>query len=594
MKTHGENTIELLNSRIDKFYNYELDFIDNRKIIEFKAMLITFMNQLERVFVGVYGKAFMLDYEDFELFKEMNPYIYEVVTSDIGDVGIIKLSLILHSFRNLNAHAFVNKDYQKDFDAKFILEKLPNYSDTVKYYDEDGTPTLAGMITILLFLSNDKAIKYFISNDIWNGFIEQLNYFGEDYVPCVYDFPENVVKVSKFNDESIIRKPSKSKDILEAIFGRFLNKISQEDDLYIYTSGEDEEDSKYHVTFSIKQKNDEYVLIVKKRSNYGEYFSKDYKLTIKDVDGFMRWCEKVPPFMFVAYLYKGSVEVYTKDAISGDAAKLIEKLNRPKFYVDKNINTLYLTEDTSDVRMGGQIISVGVNYCLYMFEMVSFKRNELQYNIYSNLKDALSFVRISEPTIDKLVALRNFFSHQYILGDDHVVGKGFASIDLEFVTNAFYEFTQELIESDPYKAHNVSNDFYYRVICNLLLFKYADGIKKSRRFMANPSDETFNSIRKTMLRINHSFVRSEHENLFINCFGKRDISIYNQTSKMLERCILKSNEPIRFKNGFVTKGPIELINIGPIRLQGFLEDDNFVIESNFQDGWLKTITWTNE
>lgn len=44
MKTHGKNTLELLNTDIETFYSYKTDFIDVNKVIEFKAMFITFMN----------------------------------------------------------------------------------------------------------------------------------------------------------------------------------------------------------------------------------------------------------------------------------------------------------------------------------------------------------------------------------------------------------------------------------------------------------------------------------------------------------------------------------------------------------------------
>ena len=595
MKTFGVNTIELLNTGIDRFYSYEADFIDVNKVVEFKAMFITFMNQLERVFNGVFGKAFRIDNdEDAELFKELFPVVYKAATRKHSKEGLNKLCSILTVFRNINAHAYCECDYAKELDAKYILEQLPNYNPSVIYWTKDNVPTLAGIIALLFFLSNDTCAKTFIRSDIWDGFIEKLNFFGKDYKPNLYDFPTKVMEANQINDEIDIRKDNSSDTIIDSIFGRFSKEIIEENGEYKYQNGNEFEDSSFHVSFKLQKKTNSYVLCIQQNSNYHCYFSDDYMLEIKDVESFVKWCNSVPPFMFVVFLYKAKIAVYTKESINEKMKELVLKLNKPKFYVDKNVDTLFLSDSLSDIRMGGQVVSIGINYCLYMFELMIFKRQNLGIDRYSTLRQSLEKIDLPTSILNKIVSIRNFFSHYHLLGDTHVVGNGSAKIDIKFVIMAFDEFIKWLEEFDSYKARNVSNDFYYRVICNMILFKYADMMKKSDRFLKKPDSGSFEAVYKTNKRIENSFITESVEELIKRMYPDREFQINKQNLKAINKCVVNSSTGIRFKNGEVFKGPITLFTSYYVKPYEYIENETCEMVSKSTKGLQNEKIWEVE
>lgn len=585
MKTYGDNTLDLLNVGIDDFYSYNVTFIEERKVIEFKAMFITFINQLERVFNGSFGKAFQIeDDEDFALFKEMFPVINDIATNDSGREGIVKLCAILSVFRNLNAHAFCNCDYANDLDAKYILDKLPNFNDSVKYVADNGVPTLGGMITLLFFLSNDSSISYFIKNGVWQGFIDNLNYFGKDYIPDRNSFPELVMRVSKINDEVEIRKPSDSSRITDAIFGRFANKVKHTGSLYTYFNGEDDEDSSFHISLTIENDGDEYSVSVLRGSNYLHYFKTNFAMKIRDVNGFIEWSKKLPPFISIVFLYRMRASEYKQDTLDETILKLSLKLNKPKFYVDKNIDTLLLSEGISDIRMGGQIASIGINYCLYMFEMVTYKRREISYETYSALKIAMLILNLSRGIINKMVAIRNFFSHYYIIGDEHVVGDSSATIDMSYIINCFVELANELRISDSFKARNITNDFFYRVIHNLFLFKYSDVCQKGKEFTKSPNIDTYVAYTKTMSRTKRSFIVTDTEELIKKEFRGKHFHYYDEQIDYVQEYVIRANGPVVFWNGVSIDGTVTLYSMFEMNPRYFLKTNRCSLVSENKKG----------
>lgn len=592
MKTHGINSIELLNTDIKTFYSYETDFIEVNKVIEFKAMFMTFMNQLERMFNGVFGKAFRLDNEnDVQLFKELFPIVFEAATKKEGKQGLDKLCLILSTFRNINAHAYCQCDYSTELDAKYILKQLPNKNPEVIYWNEDGIPTLAGMITLLFFLSNDKCAAVFIKSDIWSGFIEKLNYFDDNYEPNMFNFPTRIMEVNKVNDEINIRRSKNKESLIGSIFGEFAVDVKESNGIYYYQNGNEFEDSSFHVDFLIADDGQKQHLTIKRNSNYHSYFSDDYSLEIVDVDDFMEWCNKVPPFMFVVFLYRAKISTYTKDSLTEKLKEYVLKLNKPKFYVDKNIDTLLLSDKISDIRMGGQLISIGINYCLYMFELMIFKRQSLEIDKYSTFRQSLERIRMPSSTINKMVAIRNFFSHYYLLGDTHVVGSSSAKIDIEFIINAFKEFIDKLNEYDPYKARNVSNDFFYRVVCNMLLFKYSDMMKKCNRFLENPDSKSFEAISKTNGRIKNSFITNRVEELIKSIYPKKEFQIYKHNILYVNKCVINSSRKIVFENGESFESPLVLYTLYRVKPFEYIQNDVCELSSKTLNGFVNEEIW---
>lgn len=596
MKTNKTNTLEMLNIGVDEFYSYKTSIVEEQKVIEFKAILITFINQLERVFKGVFGKTFKLeDKEDIELFKELYPVMFSAATKEKGENGLHQLCTAIRTFRNLNAHAYSSCDYKRDLDLEYVLKNLPNKSKVVQYVTTKGIPTLAGMITILLFLSNDKAVSYFVANDIWNGFLEHLNYFGNNYEPKVEAFPEKMMEINRVNDEIDIRKPKNSKTMLDVIFGRFSKKVFEEDGEYKYYSEEEFEDSTFNVFFTITlDHNNHYCILVKKGSNYPEYFENDYQLTITDLDDFIDYSEKVPPFMFVAFLAKCGVTNYRKNSLTDKEKEFCLKLNKPKFYVDKNINTLLLPNTISDIRMCGQILSIGINYCLYRFELIIFKKYSLSLNNgYSQLRNALKFCRLNSDIVDRVVAIRNFFSHYYILGDSHIVGtNGGDIINLDFIILSFKWLIEGLNKDDPFKGKMLEDDFYYRVVCSLLLFKYNTAFKRSEKFMRTGAAFDYENLNKSIGRIKNSFITPDIEEQLLvfkkdKSFNYRKLVINN-----FQWHTIVSSKPICNLHNEELGKEISLITISGIDPSRFLNVNNCEIKKETDCGFIKNVVWS--
>lgn len=569
MKIKGVLNSEILNISISDFYTFNSDVIDSFNTIELKAILLTYLNQLERVFVGVFGKSFCIEEpDDIALFKEVYPLISKLATNRFGDEGITRLCSSLSVFRNLNAHSFSNCDYHNEMDLAYILDGIPNYSTYVKYVSNDGVPTLAGMITLLLFLSNGKAISYFIKNDIWNGFIEHLNFFNSSYEPNLYQFASMVENVNQVQFETLIRKDVAPKNIFEAIFGRFSSKIFNENDTYSYINDKELEDSSFNITLNIKTNSDgNYEIVVKKGSSYGIYFHKTYSLEVVDLKDFIENSYKVPPFMFVVYLYKAGISKYTINSLTDNDKEMFIKLNKPKFYVDKNINSLFLPKTISDQRMAGQIVSVNLNYCFLMFEYAIHTRKNLTIYHYSSFRDSLKFLSVPDEIVKQMVSVRNFFAHYYILGDEKIVGsKGPINITIEFILKLYLDFASALHEIDTLVENDTMKDLYYRLCCNLLLFKYSDILRKTNTFLnyTDEKDKCFEQLSKTMLRIQNSCVNNEVEELIKKVSCGRPFYYKERKIQYFNMYVLTAKDPIICINGEKLQKQISFITINNI------------------------------
>ena len=123
------------------------------------------------------------------------------------------------------------------------------------------------------------------------------------------------MKANQINDEIEIRCNTHEKDILSAIAGRFTNKITKDRDIYSYDNGVEFEDSEFKLNFKIEESQKGYNLLIKRTSNYHFYFQEDYHLHIEDSEDFIEWCNKLPPFMFVVFLYRANVSIYSRNSL---------------------------------------------------------------------------------------------------------------------------------------------------------------------------------------------------------------------------------------------------------------------------------------
>ena len=594
MKIKGGLSCEILNIPISEFYTFNSNIIDSFNTIELKAILLTYLNQLERVFVGVFGKSFSIkESDDISLFKEVFPLISRLAAKNLGDEGIIKLCSSLSVFRNLNAHSFSYCDYHNEMDLAYILNSIPNYSPYVKYVSDNGIPTLAGMITLLLFLSNGKAISYFIKNDIWNDFIEHLNFFSSSYEPNLYQFASMVENVNQVQFETLIRKDAVQKDIFKAVFGRFSSNVFKENDTYSYINDKELEDSSFNITLDIKTNADgNYEIAVKKGSSYGIYFHKTYSLEVVDLEDFIEKSYKVPPFMFIVYLYKAGISRYTINSLTNNDKEMFIKLNKPKFYVDKNINSLFLPKTISDLRMAGQIVSVNLNYCFLMFEYAIHTRKNLTIYHYSSFRDSLKFLSVPDEIVKQMVSVRNFFAHYYILGDEKIVGsKGTINITIEFILKLYLDFVSALHEIDTMVENDTMKDLYYRLCCNLLLFKYSDILRKTNTFLNYTDEKTkyFEQLSKTMFRIQNSCINKEVEELIKKVSCGRPFYYKERKIQYFNMYVLTAKDPIICINGEKLQKQISFITVNPINPSDYFLFKEYKTKKTQISGYLNRI-----
>ena len=290
---------------------------------------------------------------------------------------------------------------------------------------------------------------------------------------------EQLSSIYRTDYETHIRTETSLSDIINAIFGRETVSVKFEDATngqgFILDLSQETKSPCFQAVGFISKKDSEIILSVKKGSNIGVYFSEHFELHIRNPELFSKFASLIPPFMSIAYLYHNKIAVF--DDITYQKLDLFsfKKLNNPKFYVDKNIPILCYGDKNADIREINKSVSENLLRLFLDFEeAVIFRNNIPVYGTFSKFMDIMKAFKIPYMLASKLIACRNFCSHEGMLDNFHYCTPDFGyKITLDFICESLGEFINHLEQIGELEhAHWLQKDFEQYILNNLIGVKY--------------------------------------------------------------------------------------------------------------------------
>lgn len=554
-KNYELNSIDFLNATLDEIYYRKKHYVKGKDLLEFKSMLAGYFAQVERIFRCVYYSNISLDIKeiDLDLFKRQFPFIYDTYygntyakttgeeeSSEID--GVEYYTWILEQLRNINLHAVISTPISKIFriSSKF-MDVLPKFSEKVLYI-KDGVLTVAGMMGLLLpVLRPDKGahllgyIFHQWSNVLWEEAFEES--FSQKDVLW-----EKLQGIYKTDYEVAIRSKEQGADLLSSIFGREKNRLQLSlvgDTIrFVWDCSQTMKMTNLQVSGCCKEYANETLLSIDMGSNVGVYFSENYTLHIRNVKKFEEFCKTVPSFMAVAYLYHNQITVFDETTIENLGAFYVEKLNYPKFYVDKNIPILCYGSKNADIREINKAISANLLKLFLDFEeAVVFRKEIMVFGAYSKFASIMKKFNVPSVLMNKMVICRNFCSHGWLLDEYYCSNPGqFFKITLSFIIETICELIEFLQNAGETEAARwLQWDLEEYVLNSLIGIKYKRIFERSIKLFHSKGDwvaKNCEAIKKSLKAVENSCIPSHVESMLIHKM-KRKFS-FNLSPKLVE------------------------------------------------------------
>lgn len=535
------HSLEFLNAPISQIYYSKKHFVNGKDLSYLKGMLAANLVQIERGFRYVYFSDISLESEkiDQRLFREQFPFLYERFANNCYSIynadgsqkivdGITYYTWMLERFRNINLHAIISTPLCNTMriDESFI-QTFPRIADSI-YYVKDGELTIAGMLIMVLAVLSQRDSKSFFCNfaNIW-GKALWGNMGSADINERRNTLEQALADTFRNNYEVNIRENNNDGNLLESIFGLIypdvqITMINQNTRRFSLDLSERVKAPRFCVSGQIEMTTDKCIMTVDKGSNIGKYFDKDYVLKIYDVKTFSDICKSAPPFLGVAYLYHNNI-TELKDISDVDMERL-SKLNKPKFYVNKNLTILCCGANFSDMREINKSASEGVQKAfLNIEEKFVFELGIPVYNTYSKLSAVLNKLNTPFELVSRLIVLRNFAAHYGMLNDYYFYNceMGYF-LDLPFVFSTFYDFIAYLDSMENKNcADYVRKNFHYHILNNLIGVKYKRIFQQSISLFRRNGDkviiECCSDIDRALKTANSSIIDNETERIIISC-----------------------------------------------------------------------------
>lgn len=538
-KVYQFNTADFLNATVDEIYYRKKHYVIGKDLLQFKGMLSAYFVQLERTFRYVYFSDISLKPEriDMELFKRQFPFVHNTFSKGVYTIypdnaetreldGITYYMWILEQLRNINMHAVVSTALTKIFkiDEAFI-NNIPKFAERILYI-KDGVLTIAGMLGLLLPILHPKKGKYLLGY-IFQQWSESL--YGLDFkesrgkqeelwnsLSCIY----------KTDYEVEIREQRKNNGFLESLFGRESKYIQKEETIeglhFTWDISEETNSPRFYVSGMLQSRNNELVLHIDKGSNVGVYFEEDYDLKIEDNQLFSKLCELVSPFMAVAYLYHNQIKVFNEIIYNGIDQFFFKKLNNPKFYVDKNIPILCYGNENADIREVNKSVSENLLKLFLDFEEAAVFRNDIPvYGTYSKFAEVTKKFGVPYDLTNKLIACRNFCSHEGMLDNFHycTTGRGY-KITLAFICETLVEFIEFLDQiGEDEHAQWLQKDLERYILNNLVGVKYKRIFETSIKLFRSNGDwiaTHCSAIKKSLGTVYNSYIDEKTETVLVD------------------------------------------------------------------------------
>lgn len=492
------------------FTNHPRDW---EELIRLKALIGAYLSNLERVFRGVFGQELQLEgtKEQYDLFRKVFPIVGNAMEKSFGLSGFSGFCGKLGAFRSICAHAFSKASQQTEFIDIGFIRNIPNWNWRNYRYNIGNQLTLCGMLAILICMGNKEMVSGLASSGIsplvnriglWSTFYQSR---GKAYGTAM---EENLG-----NDLETEIRSVPGHDLFTAIWGEYAFRVEGDPSRFSYHSTKGDRHSIYHVLGSITDGPVAHIHIGK-HSVYHVYFSEDYELDVLDQNFFIECANQVPPFLFLAYLYCHGIHRFDRQSLSSDDLMLFVKLNRAKFYVDKNISVILLGKVVSDQRMIHQAAAPQALSAILNLEWnlrISHREEIERFGVYSTIKESLLLAGVDKDLVREALALRNFFVHGSIFGD--YVGlteNSYRKMDLSDCLIILKNLVLALRENDIEASEHLRQDVFRYLAKVLMDTKYKFLAKNWLAFFKGERIDWV-TYGKTMKRISASYVDTETE-----------------------------------------------------------------------------------
>ena len=375
--------------------------------------------------------------------KQMYPNACSTMFSKGDSVDIDKISYYLTSLRNINAHVFLGKEDTAFLKSDFsFLQNQKHLHGSIKYL-VDNKVTVAGIIFIIISFLRSQSIATLIKDDFIVGVISNGKYELDDGQRFVDE-------VSHTNLEIEIRKKSGS-DIASSLIGELLDRASINGNKYSISIGK-----KTYPTFKVDCTLNDDVLTIQKGSLTRTYYKEEYVLRIEDKKEFIKLSNLLPPFGLVDYLYESHVSVFDKESASAidNSFDLISKINKPKFYADKNLPLLILKDKASDFRIMSSLMVDALSRLFLATENFIYRTRKINRGTdYTSISKALKYINTPEAILTEVVYLRNFSAHGYILNDYLIYRDEVRQFTLEYIVKTIKSLS-DFLEQNQKDVYN--------------------------------------------------------------------------------------------------------------------------------------------
>lgn len=426
--------ILVLNLTAEDFYLSTRYRAEQSYFSRLKACLLAGLIDIERTIRGTFGCDLSMASADGKMLRDMYPNACLSMFTNGRDVDIAKLSHYLTSLRNINAHAFIGREDKKFLESDFsFLQNQICCHDSVRYL-VDGKVTVAGIIFVILSFLTSRSIKTLAKDDFIFSLVSNGSYEADDGERFVN-------KVSHTNLEIEIRQKV-GDNIPTSIFGEMYDRILCDGNRYALTIGSED-----HPTFKVDCEIDGCTLTVHKGSLTRTYYKDEYVLKIESEKEFIELSNKLPVFSLVDYLHEINASIFDSNVVKilNQNFERISKLNRPKYYVDKNLRLLVMSNKASDFRIMSSLMIDALSKIFLSTENYIYRaKKRIVKGYYSSLKRALIYIDVPDAIMDEVIFLRNFSVHGYMLNDYGISYNETRQFSLEYIIKTIRDFSDYL------------------------------------------------------------------------------------------------------------------------------------------------------
>ena len=469
-RSDNDEMIRFLNSKAKDFYNCHHKFEFRQYSSSFKANLLTGLIDLERVIKGTFGCDIYMKYANIDDLKIMFPNATKEIFKLENEDSLKLMGRILENLRNMNAHAFLCERDFEFFNFDFSgLKNQTRFNKEIKYFDKEIT--IAGVIFIVLNFLREESINALIKKDD----IFSLIACGQISKKSNGRF---VAEISGVDLEQEIRKYH-YQDLSSSIIGDFSKYNSGNLNQFNIEIG-----NHRFPTFKVSGLVTGNKVTIFAGSLTKTYYKTDYTLEICDLDSFIKLSNEMPPFALVDFLYSSGVNMFGKDTKLTCNLELAKRLNKPKFYTDKNIYILMLPSSVSDYRLVSSIVSDAVAKITLQLEEYIYKTRGIKRNgNISSIGLALTHLNLSRKCVDDIKYIRNFSTHGYALSDYLIYGDDVKQYTLDYVIDSFKALLDEL-KVNAFDVYKHAGTLICSCFINVLVSaKYKLGIMLGREIL---------------------------------------------------------------------------------------------------------------